>query len=126
MTHPPERPEDDAWIDQMLDDLAQAPVDDVPGALMARVLADANAMLPAPGGAVRPVRVRAPWWREVVEALGGWSTVGGLAVATATGFVIGIGGIEFVYFDDFLTANYDTYYQSQDAVSVFGWDMEEG
>ncbi|MEP1961975.1 hypothetical protein [Tateyamaria sp.] len=122
MTHPPERPKDDAWIDQMLGDLAQDPVGEVPEALMARVLADADAMLPAPGGAVAPI----PWWRQIVDGIGGWNAVGGLAVAAATGFVIGIGGIEAVHFADFLSVNYDTYYEGQDAVSVFGWDIEEG
>lgn len=122
MTHPPERRDDDAWIEQMLDDLAQEPIADVPDALMARVLADSEALRPAPGGA----SVRAPWWRQIVEALGGWSAVGGLSVAGVTGFVIGIGGYEPAAFDQMWSADYDTYYESQEAFSAFGWDMEDG
>ena len=120
MTHPPKGPDDEAWINQMLDDLAQAPIEEAPDALMSRVLADAGAMLPAPGG------VRVSWWRQFVEGLGGWSAVGGLAAAAATGFVIGIGGIEPATFDDFLSADYDAYYESQDVFSAFGWDLEDG
>ena len=123
MTQPPnKRPEEDAWLDQMLDDLARAPMPDVPDGLMARVLQDADAMLPAPGGAIS----RAPWWRPIVEALGGWRAVGGLVAAAATGFVVGIGGLDSVGADALWMMDYEAYYESQDAFDAFGWDLEEG
>ncbi|WP_415402360.1 hypothetical protein [Tateyamaria sp. SN3-11] len=49
MTQPPNRPEhEDAWIERALDDLAATPVPDASGDLMARVLGDAEALMPPP------------------------------------------------------------------------------
>lgn len=123
MTNAPERPDEgDAWIDAMLDDLARTPVPDTPDRLMARVLADAQEMLPAPGGAV----VRAPWWRQIVEGIGGWTAVGGLVAAAATGFAVGLGGLDTMGVTTPWPVSYETYYDSSGEVDAFGWDMEEG
>lgn len=74
--------------DKMLDDLfaqaravAPAPSD----ALIARVLADA----------VLPVQASAPikaggFWSGLMDTLGGWPAVGGLATATVAGIWVGI------------------------------------
>jgi hypothetical protein len=52
-----------------------------PGALVARVLADAEA--------VQPGRARAGIGAAVLRAIGGWPSVAGLAAASAAGLVIG-------------------------------------
>ncbi len=122
MTRPPERHDDDAWLDQMLEDVANTPMPDASDALLSRVMADAQAQLPPPGGVV----TRAPWWRQIVAGLGGWSAVGGLVAAAATGFVVGLGGLDNVGLDTLWPDSYDIYYDSQDAFSAYGWDLEEG
>ena len=122
MTKPPMPPEDDGWIDQVLDDLARAPVPDAPDDLMARVLTDGLALLPPP---VRGI-VRVPWWRYVVDGIGGWTAVGGLVAAAATGFVVGLGGLETIGVTPPWSVDYETYYDSPGAEYAFGWDMEEG
>ena len=78
--------------DDLLDDLfararggASAPDDD----LVARVLADAEAVQstfagPAPRPAQRGL------WARMLDALGGWPAVSGLAAATVAGFWIGV------------------------------------
>lgn len=113
---------DDAWIDGLLDDLARTPVPDTPDDLMARVMEDAYGMLPAPGERAAPV----PWWRQVVEGIGGWTAVGGLVAAAATGFVVGLGGLDSVGVTSPWTMTYETYYDSPGSLDAFGWDMEEG
>ena len=122
MNKAPKRPEEDGWIDRMLDDLAREAVPDAPDDLMARVLADGKAMLPAP---VRKI-VRPPWWRQIVEGIGGWTAVSGLVAAAATGFVVGLGGLETVGVLPTWSVDYETYYDGQDAEYAYGWDMEEG
>ena len=114
-------PQDRAWIDTMLDDLANGPVPDATPDLMARILADADALLPPPGGAVK-----LPWWLRVVQGLGGWPAIGGLVAATVTGFVVGLGALDTAGFDDVWTLNYDADYDSESALDAFGWDFEEG
>ncbi|MEO0402864.1 MAG: hypothetical protein AAF214_10855 [Pseudomonadota bacterium] len=113
-----------AVMDQMLDDLAHAPVPDVPDAVMARVMEDAMAMLPPPGGVVAPVAV--PWWRDMLQAIGGWTAVGGLVAAAATGFVVGVGGLDTVSGDAIWSLGTGTYYDGSGALDAFGWDFEEG
>lgn len=123
MTRPPQqRPEDDAWMDRMLDDLASAPVPDMSDDFMSRIMADAQAQLPAPGGSA----VRAPWWRQLVDGLGGWPALGGVVAAAATGFVIGFGGFEGAAMDALWTPYDATYYEGGAGYDAFGWDIEEG
>lgn len=114
---------EDAWITGLLDDMARAPDLPVPDGLMTRVLADAHALRPAPGG----VAARAqPWWRQIIDGLGGGIAVGGLVAAAATGFVVGLGGLDTVGVETFWPLNYETYYEGADALTAFGWDIEEG
>ncbi len=56
-------------------------------ALMARVLADAAAAQPRalPASAPQPAL-----WDRVMDAIGGWPSVGGLAVATVAGIWVGV------------------------------------
>ena len=123
MTKAPDRPaHNDDWIDGMLDDLARSPVPETSDGLMSRVMEDAQAMLPAPGGAV----ARAPWWRQLVEGIGGWTAVGGLVAAAATGFVVGLGALDAVGVTAPWSVSYETYYESSGGLDAFGWDMEEG
>ncbi|MCB2115096.1 MAG: dihydroorotate dehydrogenase [Rhodobacteraceae bacterium] len=62
------------------------------GALMARVLADAEAARPRPAPDPTPVSgVAAPSW--IAQLLGGWRGLGGLATAGAAGLWIGYAGL---------------------------------
>ena len=77
--------------DDMLDDLfAQAREADVKpsDALMARVLADADDVQ----GAMQPEQTVATsgLWARILDALGGWPAVSGLAAATVAGVWIGV------------------------------------
>ena len=116
----------DGWLNQMLEDVACAPVPEASPDLMARVLADAEQLLPAPGG----VPAAVPFWKQIVDGLGGWSAMGGLAFAGVTGLAIGLG-----VFDASLDApsvdalwSFDIFdeYDSQTGLAAFGWDFEEG
>jgi len=76
--------------DDMLDDLfAQArevkpvPSDD----LMARVLADADSMLPSSGVMSA---AQTSLWARIMDAIGGWPAVSGLAAATVAGVWVGV------------------------------------
>ena len=121
MTHDPKTDPDD-WLDTLLDDVARAPVPDAPPALMARVLADAEALLPAPGG----VQAQAPFWQTVIDGLGGWGALGGLAVAGVTGLAIGLGAFDIASIDTLWSVGFFDGYDSQTGLSAFGWDYEEG
>lgn len=76
--------------DDMLEDilaqargLTAAPSD----ALMARVLTDADAMQPAPTAVSVPQR---GLWPRLMEVIGGWPAVSGLAAATIAGIWVGV------------------------------------
>lgn len=69
-------------------------VPEVPGDLMARILADAAAAQPAPEGAVAdPVPVRAgrrpSLLGAVLATIGGWPGAAGLAVVAGAGVLVG-------------------------------------
>ena len=77
--------------DDMLDDIfassRSAPC--VPDeALTARVLADAQAI--QAGFAATPLPEQPGLWSRILDALGGWPSVGGLATATIAGVWIGV------------------------------------
>ena len=55
-----------------------------PQALMARIVDDAEREAPRP-----EARDRVPFWRGLVEGLGGWPALAGLATATVAGVWIG-------------------------------------
>lgn len=123
MTHDPHRDRDhDPWLDQLLDDIGRDRVPDPSADLMARVLADADALMPALGGRVAP----APVWRQIVNALGGWSAVGGLVAAGVTGLAIGLGVVEGTGADALWSLGVFEAYDGQAGLSAFGWDFEEG
>lgn len=123
MTRDPE-PEDPKWIDELLQDVSRAPVPNASDALMARVLSDAEALLPPPGGLAVPVDV--PLWRQFVGGLGGWRAMGGLAVAGVAGLAIGLGAFDAVGLDALWSAAITDEFDSQAGLSAFGWDYEEG
>ncbi len=54
-------------------------------ALMARVLADAASAHAAP----QPAPVQSSLWQGILDFVGGWPSVGGLAVAGVTGIWVG-------------------------------------
>lgn len=121
MTHEPKRAPDD-WLDDLLDDVAKAPEPDASPQLMARILADAEHVMPPPGG----VPATDPLWHQIVRALGGWGALGGLAVAGITGLAIGLGAFDAVGMDAvWSTELFDTY-DSETGLSAFGWYYEEG
>ena len=73
-----------------------APFDAVPSAaLMQAILADAEALQPRPAGPVGAAP-RASRMVELLDSLGGWFGVGGLATACAAGVMIGVGAPELV------------------------------
>ena len=57
--------------------------------LMARILADANALADERERLVRPVPARRGW-RDLLRTLGGWPAVGGLVASTVAGLWIGV------------------------------------
>ncbi|WP_027236874.1 hypothetical protein [Leisingera caerulea] len=68
----------------------------MPAPLNAAILADA-AREQAGFRAAWPERaVRQPLWRQLIEAIGGWPAMGGLAAASAAGLWIGIAPPSFV------------------------------
>lgn len=76
--------------DDMLDGLfaqarreTPAPSDD----LMARVLADASAMQPRPAAVPTP---QMGLWGRMLDVVGGWPAVSGLAAATVAGIWLGV------------------------------------
>ncbi|WP_299654468.1 hypothetical protein [uncultured Tateyamaria sp.] len=121
MKRPSEQPDPD-WIGDMLDDLGKAPVPDPSGDLVARVLADAEAHMPPPGG----VRTVPPVWQRVVQGIGGWGVIGGLVAATVAGFVVGVGTLDGTGADALWTLGYDAYYDAELGLDAFGWALEEG
>ena len=65
----------------------------LPEAFAARLMADADAALPAPPHPDRTLPVSAPYWawvREAFAPLGGWRAAGGLAACAALGFWLGL------------------------------------
>jgi len=110
---------------EMLFQQARADPPRVPEALMARVLADAQALQP---DAARPVSR----WRALLRAVGGGPALGGLVTASCLGFWLGVAppagmpdlaGQVLGQQDD---ASYDTSYDAAGDVAGFGWDQDEG
>ncbi|MEL6563124.1 MAG: hypothetical protein AAFQ59_01665 [Pseudomonadota bacterium] len=119
MTDPRDRTD---WVESLLDDVGKAPVPDPSGDLMARVLADAEAAMPPPGG----VQPREGLVQQVLSGLGGWLSVGGLVAATAVGFAVGLGALSPTGLDALWLGDYGSYYDDTLGYSVNGWDFEEG
>ncbi len=115
--------DDELWVEALLDDVGRSAVDDPSGDLMARVLADAEDLRPAPGGAAPS---REGLLRQVIAGLGGWLSVGGLVAATAVGFSVGLGALSSTGIETLWLGEYGTYYDDTLGFSVNGWDFEEG
>jgi len=71
-------------VDALLADAAEVQAD-VPDHLMAAVLRDADAVQPAAKPAPSP-----GLWDAVLDMIGGWSAVGGLATAGVAGIWLGV------------------------------------
>ncbi len=78
---------DDFFVDALLD-VAKRQDIEVPSALMAAILADADGLQTQPVKMAPPM-ARAPWWRGVVDQLGGWQAVSAFATCAAFGMYIG-------------------------------------
>jgi hypothetical protein len=70
-------------------------------ALMARILADADAAVPAPPPVAAPrarhaPRTRRGWLARALAGIGGWPAAAGLAAAAFTGLGLGIGAPEML------------------------------
>lgn len=62
--------------------------------LMARVMADADAVLLHHAVPVaRALKARPPVWSQLVQALGGWGGIGGLLTASFAGLWLGLAGV---------------------------------
>lgn len=85
---------DDALLDSMLQ-VARAAPPQPSEALLARVMADAEAVLAtrAAAPAVPAVRRGGGWLGRMAEALGGWGAVGGLVTASGAGLWLGLSGV---------------------------------
>ncbi|WP_299295653.1 hypothetical protein [uncultured Tateyamaria sp.] len=121
----PKRPSDenvDAWLDEALGELGRTPVGAPSDDLMSRVLGDAMSEMPAPGG---PAPLRSAL-RQILQGLGGWPALGGLAAAAATGFIVGLGALGTSADAMAWPFGYDALYQDQSGLDAFGWDFEEG
>lgn len=112
----------EAWIEELIRDVAATPGPETSPDLMARVMADARAHLPPPGGSP----ARQILWQQILDGLGGWVAVGGLASATAAGFVIGVGGVDGSGIDALWTLGYDGFFEAELGLDAYGWDLEEG
>lgn len=111
----------DTDLETLFEAARRAPPD-VPEALMARVVADAQAVQPA-----------APFWTRLTEALGGLPGLGGLVTAGCVGIWLGVSPPAYVpdlagQVLGFESALDDEFDGDLDAVSLtgFGWDIEEG
>jgi hypothetical protein len=113
-----DRRKDDDLLESMFQQ-ARAMPPEVPGDLMARIVAD--------GLAVQPV-LRKPLVARVIEALGGARGMGGLITATCVGFWLGVAPPEgvpdlagaVIGIEDVILAELDS-----DAISGFGWEIGE-
>lgn len=99
---------------------ARANPPDVPDALMARVLTDAEAMRP---------KAQTTGWRGWLASLGGLPALGGLVAATCVGFWLGFAppaalpdlAGQMLGFDLVLDEDVDA-----PGLTGFGWDIGEG
>ena len=91
MTNQMPNDRNDAMLDDLFD-LARGTNTEPSDALMARIINDADAQIPTPQNA--PVQamdqVSGSLLVTVLDLIGGWKSLGGLATATATGLWIGI------------------------------------
>ncbi|MFK7835387.1 MAG: hypothetical protein AB8B60_04140 [Sulfitobacter sp.] len=110
---------DDDTLEGMFEAARAAPPQ-VPEALMARVLADAQATQPRP---------KVSRWGARLAGLGGVPGLGGLALATCVGFWLGVAPPQGL--PDLAGAMLGVETETDDSLdalglSGFGWDIEEG
>ncbi|MEX0304463.1 MAG: hypothetical protein AB3N24_18750 [Leisingera sp.] len=91
----------------------------VPDHLTAAILEDAAREQPGLQPAAPARRASKPLWRQLIEAIGGWPAIGGLAAASAAGLWIGIAPPSFVP-DPVALAGYE---DSSTAVPFDSYDM---
>ncbi|MGC3939455.1 hypothetical protein ACOTTU_16745 [Roseobacter sp. EG26] len=98
---------------------------DLPSGLMARVLADADAIQSQPARPPMPAR---PLWARLSEALGGWQGMGGLVAATCAGVWIGFSPPASVPDAGALILGYEAGVEESSTAELtsFGWDLDEG
>jgi hypothetical protein len=83
-----EKHQDDALLEALFAEAAGDGKPEVPADLMARILADAEAMQPTAAAlAARPARQGL--FSQFMQAIGGWPSLAGLATATVAGVWIG-------------------------------------
>ena len=90
--------DDKMFDDEMLEDLFASAKSDARAEpspdLMARVLESAQTVQAeqqaAQGASQSPRREEGGWWRALLQALGGWPSLGGVAVAGLAGVWIGV------------------------------------
>lgn len=111
-----------AGVDTELDaffDAARQISDNPPEALMARVLADAEAMVPPP---IVPVATRSWGFAGILRDLGGWPAIAGFAAASVVGLAIGLAPPEGLAAFEFQQEAFDLV----DLVPDYGFTLEEG
>ncbi|UWR23500.1 hypothetical protein [Sulfitobacter sp. S190] len=107
-----DRDDDDMLEDVFMQARAAPPV--MPDALVRRVLADAATVQP-----------RAPWWQQMLRAVGGPAGVGGLVTATVAGFWIGLAPPAQAL-DPLALVGTDTAAEAElPGLVAFGWDLDE-
>ncbi|MBY6068206.1 hypothetical protein KUW17_15740 [Leisingera aquaemixtae] len=91
----------------------------LPEHLSAAILADAGRVQQGRHAAGPARAARQPLWRQLIEAVGGWPAMGGLAAASAAGLWIGLAPPSFVP-DPVALAGYE---DSGNAVPYDSYDM---
>ncbi len=117
----PDRADDGPMIDALLAAAREARPE-VPEALMARVLADAENAQPRRAPPALPI------WARIADLVGGWQGMGGLVAATCAGIWIGWSPPALLPDAGALLLGYDGAgaLNSTAELTSFGWDVEGG
>ncbi|MCV3271214.1 hypothetical protein [Roseobacter sinensis] len=120
----PDEHSEDAALDALLDAARTAPPE-VPDALMARVLADADRVQPSPAARAAP---SSGLWSRISDLVGGWRGMGGLVAATCAGVWIGWSPPDALPDAGALILGYEAadILSNTAELTSFGWDVEEG
>jgi len=111
---------DDLALESLFD-AARADPPQVPEALMARVIADAQTFQP------NIARTRWQGWQGWLRAIGGLPALGGLVTATCVGFWLGVAPPEGLpdLAGQVLGQQDSTALETATGLTGFGWDIEE-
>lgn len=116
----PGKDADDRALESLFD-AARADPPNAPDALMARVIADAQAF--------QPQTARRGWraWQGWLRAIGGLPALGGLVTATCVGFWLGVAPPEGIpdLAGMVLEQQESTVLEMATDLTGFGWDIEE-